>query len=84
MKYGYIFEVAAIAVNILFKGVETLNDCALTAKQVDVLFKLVSDIEKLAFAFERAARVVVAENATTTSEDNDLTCNNEGTTPANY
>lgn len=71
MKYGYVFEVAAIAVNRLFTGADTLGDCKLTAPQVDELFKYVSDIEEAAIAFERAARRIVAENATTTKEDND-------------
>lgn len=71
MKYGYTFEVVAIAAQCLFKGVDTLGDTELTERQAALLFRHVGAIEEAAIAFERAARVVVAENATTTKEDND-------------
>lgn len=69
MKYGYVFEVASIAVSSLFEGADTLGNCELTERQSAELFRHVADIEEAAIAFRRLARVVVAENATTTSEE---------------
>lgn len=65
-----IYEVAAKAVQNLCTGVDTLKGRSLTGTQVDELAEYISDIEEAALEFDKLARrLVVAENATTTSEE---------------
>lgn len=64
-----IYVVAAKALNNLCTGAAALEGRVLTARQLDSLAKQIEVIEAAALKFRKLARVVVAKNATTTSEE---------------